>query len=687
MQATRENLLGALPAFKDQWILIHPKQSVKDIIREVLESHQEFAPLYDRIALYFDADSIEEICTNIYDFLKKNIRYKEEKEEDQTTATPAGILSRCYGDCKHYSTFAGGVLDGIKRLTGKNIKWNYRFASYDPFNKSPHHVFTVVHDGPDEIWIDPTPGSDHNEPVWQVDKKVSTMALRRNIAGIGILQPISTSVEIEDPNVIRVAPDKLPLTYNEVFSDDYVTALEEQQVDEEITPELQNAIEVLMHYGIMNDKGEISDAVLNKIAPTLSPDEFETITNARHQILVELQKAVTIGSFLSTLWNGVKKVSLAFPRNAYLSLVYFNAFGYATKLHNAIYKEDGTYWQPGQQQLYNKWKKLGGTWTNLRNAIDAGAKKKAILGALEIIDYNSIDPDCLDEYFINSTNGFSYDGSAAIGIVPAAVAAWATAAGAIIAALMPLIKTILQQRASMQQLPSNIDPNTGLPVGVNPGANTGSGNFMDNIKEWIQSNPLPAAGIAAAGVYLVTHKGKIGAAKKRGKSNLLLVAGVGIGGYLLLKGSSSNVPVLETPPADQTPVDSGALPNVTTDTTTPVTPTRTGFLFVRDLLPYYSTVFDPQAYLNRYPDVRADKVFSQDPYSHYQKYGQYEGRLPSADPSNVRYDSAFDAVYYGDRYPDIPLHYGTNYNQYYQHWLQYGQREGRKPGGAYLITQ
>jgi hypothetical protein len=184
---TREMLLGALPPYEDQWIMIHDSQGVNDIVIEVLESHKEFAPHYNSIALYFDDVSTEKVCSNIYDFLKKNIRYVEETEADQTTALPTGILLRSQGDCKHYSGFAGGILDAIKRVTGKNIKWCYRFASYDFFNKTPHHVFVVVKKGSDEIWIDPTPKANEMQPVWQIDKKitVSPMALRRNIAGFG----------------------------------------------------------------------------------------------------------------------------------------------------------------------------------------------------------------------------------------------------------------------------------------------------------------------------------------------------------------------------------------------------------------------------------------------------------------------------------------------------------------------
>jgi len=186
MMPTREQLLAALPAYRDEWLLIHPDQTVKDIIIEVLNAHDEFAPYYDKLALYFNTGDTEEVCVNLFDFCKENIKYKEETEEEQTSALPAGVITRGYGDCKHYAGFCGGVLDALNRNEGRKIKWCYRFASYSLLDATPHHVFIVVDDNGREIWIDPTPGSESKFPIYQVDKtlKAKKMALIRNIAGV-----------------------------------------------------------------------------------------------------------------------------------------------------------------------------------------------------------------------------------------------------------------------------------------------------------------------------------------------------------------------------------------------------------------------------------------------------------------------------------------------------------------------
>lgn len=180
-------LIAALPQYRDEWVMVTEDQNVHDIISDILAKHKEFAPYYDRIALYFDGDSIDEICETLYTFCKKNIKYKEEKDSQQTTALPTGLLIRGYGDCKHYASFIGGVLDGLNRMAGKKIKWNYRFVSYNAFNPDPHHVFIVVNDNDNEIWIDPTPGADKLTPSWVKDRyiKNKNMPLISNIGNVG----------------------------------------------------------------------------------------------------------------------------------------------------------------------------------------------------------------------------------------------------------------------------------------------------------------------------------------------------------------------------------------------------------------------------------------------------------------------------------------------------------------------
>ena len=46
-------------------------------------------------------------------------------------------------------------MDAYRRNTGKKLDVYYRFASYDPFDNTPQHVFAVVNENGEEFWIDP----------------------------------------------------------------------------------------------------------------------------------------------------------------------------------------------------------------------------------------------------------------------------------------------------------------------------------------------------------------------------------------------------------------------------------------------------------------------------------------------------------------------------------------------------
>lgn len=395
MAVSKADLLQLLPPFTNSSLLIEDNQDVPDIIREVLNAHEHFAGDYDAIYQYFTRPTVERTCKALFDFCKENIRYVIEGEENQSTRSPAAILAMGYGDCKHYAAFIAGVLCAINRNTGQDIKWSYRFASYDVFNKIPGHVFVVVKDGPDEIWIDPVLRQ-YNErylPAHHIDKNVNSMALVR-IAGTDS-GAVLTADAIPDLDIL---PD---LTY---------------QLDPEdanLSPELLSAIHLLLYYNIIDAEGNVNDNLLLGMEANTDPQTFAALVNAR-----QLLNTAQVSGFLDSVWRGVKKVTMSIPRSAYLSLVALNIFGTATKLAEA------TKTQSDIDKVRGKWYSLGGDWQALENAIRNGSKKKRIFG---------------------------------IGAAAVALPAWVTAATAIIAAMTPIIMGIIKQRQAAGVLDPGFD--------------------------------------------------------------------------------------------------------------------------------------------------------------------------------------------------------------------------------------
>jgi hypothetical protein len=186
MLVNRNDILGRLTPYFGNKVKLTESQSTNDIIREILNAHKKYASDYDKIAPQFWRGSVKASCKYVFNFLKKNVKYKIEPDSRQSVKSPAAIIATGanggYNDCKHYSLFFAGLLDAWKR-SGKNINFCYRFANYRLLDNKPHHVFTVVNPGGNEIWCDAVLSSfdDKKQYINKIDKK--PMALY-SISGI-----------------------------------------------------------------------------------------------------------------------------------------------------------------------------------------------------------------------------------------------------------------------------------------------------------------------------------------------------------------------------------------------------------------------------------------------------------------------------------------------------------------------
>jgi hypothetical protein len=423
-------LLGKLPSYQYKSLLIANNQSVRDIITEVINCHKEFANHYDQIASDFDRGTVREIAKALFDFCKQNIRYKIEPQSMQTTKSPAAIIALGTGDCKHYAGFIAGVLDALKRR-GKNIDWKFRFASYNYFDNVPQHVFVVVDDGGKELWIDPVLGSLNQrlDPAYIIDKTVSMPLMR--LSGLSEQYPVDT----------ELLDDK----------------------DMELDPNLLSAIKILLDYKVLDTQGRVSQDVINSLSKTLPQEKFDLVASAFQQI-----RTAALGGFLDDVWQGVKMVTLAIPRTAYLQLVLLNFNGMATKLYHVIYDEHNKL-RPEAQDVKNKWESLGGNWASLLINVVGGKAVNAVIGCAP----------------------------GSIGAVQAA--AWAVTAAAIIVAMTPIVNSLISKLASQ----GHTLPTTGLP-----GSNTPPASTASSIMDWIKANPAIVAVGVVGGYYLFFDKPK-----------------------------------------------------------------------------------------------------------------------------------------------------------------------------------
>lgn len=153
-----------------------------------MATHKKYSADYDKICLQFWKTNTLETCRSLYQFFKQYFYYVVESDSVQTLRSPAAIIKlgtnpKIGLDCKSYSLFIGGVLDALSRR-GYPIKWCYRFASYKPYDRLPHHVFVVVNPGSsNEIWCDPVINTFnwHKPYNFKTDRFMSLVA----VSGIG----------------------------------------------------------------------------------------------------------------------------------------------------------------------------------------------------------------------------------------------------------------------------------------------------------------------------------------------------------------------------------------------------------------------------------------------------------------------------------------------------------------------
>jgi hypothetical protein len=187
-------ILPYLTPFKNKRDILVHEQNVGDIITGILLTHDRYTKEYDKIVGFFIGKNGIETAKNVWAFVKRNVPYKVEPEQQQLLKSPAAIITPAAGgigkrntsDCKNMSLFIGGILAAAERK-GQKINWCYRFSSYKFLDKVPQHVFCVINpDTNNETWVDavlPT-FNNHKQYYYKTDKKVKTMSLI-SLAGMG----------------------------------------------------------------------------------------------------------------------------------------------------------------------------------------------------------------------------------------------------------------------------------------------------------------------------------------------------------------------------------------------------------------------------------------------------------------------------------------------------------------------
>ena len=118
----------------------------KDLRKQIMDVTPEAVAQMRGSAKYFKGKTDKETCQNIWNFLKKNIRYEADGEY-QIVRLPSALLATRVGDCKSYSVFTSAV------LTNLGIPNHYMMTSYSK-DPTPSHIYVMTDSGIicDAVW-------------------------------------------------------------------------------------------------------------------------------------------------------------------------------------------------------------------------------------------------------------------------------------------------------------------------------------------------------------------------------------------------------------------------------------------------------------------------------------------------------------------------------------------------------
>lgn len=271
---------------------------------------------------YFNTGSELTTCRKIWDFLKKEIKYKKDPDGYQNIKLPGRFVAEATGDCKSYSLFTASILENL------NIPYSFRYTSYSS-NPTPQHVYIVTNSG---IIVDAVWNKFNNEKKYTY-KKDYPMKIQ-TLSGIGCsdcqsnnIGSLNNSVLIGDIGFLKKAAKKV-----------------------------QSAVK---NTGVVKKAAQLQTAAKNT---AVVKKAAQLQTAAKNTGIIK--KAAQLQSQIKA--GGVKSVALAAPRRAFRTLVAINFRGWATSLSS------------NKDKALQLWNKAGGTNSELLKSIEAGKKRKPL---------------------------------------------------------------------------------------------------------------------------------------------------------------------------------------------------------------------------------------------------------------------------------------------------------------------
>lgn len=186
----------ARATYKDS--LIKKGFSTADIMVDVMDCYKQSNYQVKDFAPYLKGKTLTQTCSNVWHFVKNNIRYVEDPEGYQWVRTPARLWADGEGDCKSFTVMVASLLHHC------GIDGVIRFASYSKTDEIPTHVYVVVPTNNGLIIVDPVYYHYNAEKPYQHKYDYSMSSLMR-LSGIP-QQSILAGIGCQCSNVLSKYP-------------------------------------------------------------------------------------------------------------------------------------------------------------------------------------------------------------------------------------------------------------------------------------------------------------------------------------------------------------------------------------------------------------------------------------------------------------------------------------------------
>ena len=323
--------------------------NLEKTIDTIVEVTQANATQMCKFAEQFRGEDARKTAFNIWHYIKNNILYVRDIPGTEQIRTPQRTLADKKGDCEDYSILAATLLHCLGYTPIYHVVG---------FGHGYQHIFVVV----DGVVLDGVMNTFGQYPEGIVRTK--------------IVYPFENKSENpEKINITVLAGEDL---YKQAQEDiqPFIYGIDTEGnalVDEDALPEVEDYL----------------DYVENSINGLGSPDELGRLRfrlfKKRHKRSGRAKKSHKVGRFLRKVWHGVKKGTLAVPRNAFLLLVKENVLRLGSKLYLGRLSEsqakkinlDMNIWRKAHDaydKIVRLWQKLEGKRSSLDKAIDHGIK-------------------------------------------------------------------------------------------------------------------------------------------------------------------------------------------------------------------------------------------------------------------------------------------------------------------------